>query len=234
MNNNLLQIKIKERLNKLASLDYDNIECWQIVEAFNKAQFEWVRSQVHGNNLRKEGDESTKMLIDDLQKLLTNEPLPVTSKDAGKYFLTNDIPADYLYFKRLSINSVVECCGSREMVVYLAEAADVNNLLVDAFKKPSAEWGETFAVMADNKYEIYANKEFTVANVVLTYYRKPVQISFDNCTDIATGNPTANVECEFKDDIVELIIDNTCSILAGDMELFNQHTRTRQNEQINN
>lgn len=30
MDNNTLQIKIKQRLNKLASSDYDNIECWKI------------------------------------------------------------------------------------------------------------------------------------------------------------------------------------------------------------
>ena len=35
MNNTTLQIKFKQRLNKLASNDYDNLECWQIVEAFN-------------------------------------------------------------------------------------------------------------------------------------------------------------------------------------------------------
>ena len=51
MNNNTIQIKIKERLNKLDSLDYDNIECWQIVEAFNKTQIEWCRRQLHGGNL---------------------------------------------------------------------------------------------------------------------------------------------------------------------------------------
>ena len=37
MNNTTLQIKFKQRLNKLASNDYDNIQCWQIVEVFNKA-----------------------------------------------------------------------------------------------------------------------------------------------------------------------------------------------------
>ena len=31
-------LKVQERLNKLASNDYDNIQNWQIVEAFNKGQ----------------------------------------------------------------------------------------------------------------------------------------------------------------------------------------------------
>ena len=57
MLNSTIQIKVKERLNKLDSLDYDNIECWQIVEAFNKVQIEWARRQLHGGNIYKEGDE---------------------------------------------------------------------------------------------------------------------------------------------------------------------------------
>ena len=36
MNNTTLQIKFKQRLNKLASEDFDNIQCWEIVEARQK------------------------------------------------------------------------------------------------------------------------------------------------------------------------------------------------------
>lgn len=232
MNNNLLQIKIKERLNKLASLDYDNLECWQIAEAFNKAQIEWVRRQVHGNNLRKEGDESTKMLIDDLQLLLTEAN--VTGSMQDRYFETALVPANYLYFKSLNAKSKTECCPDRWVSCYLAEVADVANLIVDPFRKPSAEWGETFAVMQGNRFRIYHNDEFEVVNPKLTYYRLPRTISFAGCINPSTGTPTVNVESEFKDDIVELIIDETASILAGDMELFNQYQRGKSNAQTNN
>ena len=51
MNNDTLQLKLKQRLNKLDSQDYDNIEPWQMIEAFNKAQLEWCRRNLHGNNL---------------------------------------------------------------------------------------------------------------------------------------------------------------------------------------
>ena len=71
MNNATLQVKIKQRLNKLDSQDYDNIQPWQIIEAFNKAQIEWCRRNLHGGNIYKEGDEASKRRIDDLQSLLT-------------------------------------------------------------------------------------------------------------------------------------------------------------------
>jgi len=50
MLNSTITIKIKQRINKLDSNDYDNIECWQIVESFNKAQVEWTRRQLNGGN----------------------------------------------------------------------------------------------------------------------------------------------------------------------------------------
>ena len=79
MNNTTLQIKFKTRLNKLASEDFDNIQCWEIVEAFNKAQLEWCRRQLRGSNPFKDGDEMSKRRVDDLQILLTT--LALTGDD---------------------------------------------------------------------------------------------------------------------------------------------------------
>ena len=89
MNNSTLQITIKQRLNKLSSNDFDNIECWQIVEAFNKAQVEWVRRQLHGNNMYREGDEMSKRRIDDIGKLLEEE-LQEGKLTADEYEMTKN------------------------------------------------------------------------------------------------------------------------------------------------
>ncbi|BCV01353.1 MAG: hypothetical protein CM15mV42_0290 [uncultured marine virus] len=75
MNIATLQLKLKQRLNKLDSQDYDNIEPWQMVEAFNKAQLEWCRRNLHGGNVYKEGDEASKRRIDDLQVLFNRAAL---------------------------------------------------------------------------------------------------------------------------------------------------------------
>ena len=86
MNNNTLQLKIKQRLNKLDSNDYDNIEKWQIVEAFNKAQKDWCRRQLHGTNQKSEGDEQSIRRIDDLQILLTDKELSLNKNCGAKIF----------------------------------------------------------------------------------------------------------------------------------------------------
>ena len=112
MNNTTLQVKFKQRLNKIDSQDYDNIQSWEIAEAFNKAQIEWCRRQLAGTNLRKEGDEMSKRRIDDLEILLTSINLngfDVAYDDVFGYFEAQNFNTiydpeqggDYLEFKKI-------------------------------------------------------------------------------------------------------------------------------------
>ena len=234
MNNNTLLIKLKQRLNKLDSQDYDNIECWQFVEAFNKAQVEWCRRNLHGGNMYKEGDELSKKRIDDLQPLLIELSLTGTSTD--DYFESDNFPVDtYLEYKRVGTDAQTECCPARDMTVYLAEEANVPLLLRDPLKNPDFEWGETFCTMLNNTIRIYRNTDFTIVNPVLTYYRQPVYIEILNCVDPYTGDISlTNVDCEFKDDVAELMLDDAASIIAGDIENSYQQQRGQAAAERNN
>jgi hypothetical protein len=232
MLNSTIEIKVKQRLNKLDSQDYDNIQCWQIVEAFNKAQVEWVRRQLHGTNAFKEGDESSNRRKDDLQRLLVLENLTLGKRDL---YYEASLPGNYLQWKRVDVYANKECCDKRKMVVYLAEEDDLSLLLRDKAKEPSFEWAETFATLMDNGVKIYTNDKFEIPNASLTYYRQPVRVQFLNCSDPYTGvASTADVLCEFKDDIVELIIDDAVAIIAGDIESTNQYSRNSQASERNN
>ncbi len=233
MLNSTIIIKVKERLNKLDSQDYDNFECWQIVEAFNKAQVEWVRRQLHGINVVKEGDEQSTRRKDDLQILLNT--IPVSLSNADRSF-SAAIPENYLQWKRVDAFATNKCCAEkRPMTVYLAEEGNLSQLLRDVSKRPSFEWAETFATLKNNRVFIYTNDEFDIDKANLTYYRQPVRIEVLNCVDPYTNQATTvDVESEFKDDIVELIIDEAVSILAGDIESVNQSSRGTQTAERNN
>jgi len=234
MLNATLQIKLKQRLNKLSSNDYDNIENWQILEAFNKSQIEWVRRQLHGNNIYKEGDEVSKKRIDDLQILL--EELNLTGAETERYLETDNFPVDtYLEYKRVSAKATNDCCSSaRSMTVYLAEEANVELIYRDELKRPDFEWGETFCTLIGNAIRIY-KKDFTIVQPVLTYYRKPILVEFEAVLNPYTGVvSTADVICEFKDDIAEIIIDETAALIAGDIENMIQVQRDQQSAERNN
>ena len=231
MNNNLLQIKIKQRLNKLASLDYDNFECWQIQEAVNKAQLEWTRRQLYALNSRRQGEEQSSGLVDDLQRLLVHESLNMTDK--GIYYQT-DLPANYLHYVRTDVFAKKECCPERRVIVYEVEEANISIILDDKNKQPSFEWAETVSTIMTNRLKVYTNDQFDITQCHLIYYRKPVEVQFNGCVDIKTGTVfTADQECEFNDDVAEIIADNAAMILAGDIESVTQYQREQQSVQSN-
>ena len=233
MLNSTIIIKVKERLNKLDSQDYDNFECWQIVEAFNKAQVEWVRRQLHGINVVKEGDEQSTRRKDDLQILLNT--IPVSLSNADRSF-SAAIPENYLQWKRVDAFATNKCCEEkRPMTVYLAEEGNLSQLLRDVSKRPSFEWAETFATLKNNRVFIYTNDEFDITDAEVTYYRQPRQIQIQGCVDPYTNvESTTEILSEFKDDIVELIIDEAVSVLAGDIESGNQFSRGTETAERNN
>lgn len=231
MNNNLLQIKIKQRLNKLASLDYDNIECWQIQEAFNKAQLQWMRRQLYGINIRKEGNDQTSGLIDDLQRLMKHELLIMEDKEI---YWQSTLPEEYLHYVRTDVFGKTECCEERRLTVYQVEESNISIILDNKDKRPSFEWGETVSTVINNKLRVYTNNEFDIAKCYLIYYRKPVEVQIAGCINITTGFPhQADQECEFNDDVAELIVDEAAAILAGDIESLQQYQREQQNVQTN-
>ena len=226
MDNNLLQLKIKQRLNKLASFDYDNLECWMVQEAFNKAQVEWVRRMMYGLNQRREGVEISTGLTDDLRVIMKSLEL-IPTKRKGYYEAT--LPPDYFYYVRVDVGAKSECCPERKMVVYEAEEANMGVLLTSSTKGPSFEWGETLSTLVGDKIRVYTNDEFDITNLILVYMRQPRSVQFQGCVNPSTGTTfTANVPCEFKDDIAEIMVDSAAAILAGDIESMNQYQRETQ------
>ena len=232
MDNNLLRIKFTQRLNKQTSQDYDNLDCWAIAEAFNKAQLEWVRRQLHGMNPKKLGDEQSTARIDDLQVLL--QSLDLKGSNQKLFFESLSLPPDYLGFKRVSAPAKTTACPERTLTVYLAEEADTDLLLVDKFKEPDFSWAETFCTLFGNAVRIYTDDKFEIVNPRLIYYRKPRPVKFPGCIDPSTGAVTDDQTSELKDDVVELIIDEAVSIMAGDLEQASQFQRNSQNAERNN
>jgi hypothetical protein len=182
--------------------------------------------------MTKEGDEGSTRRKDDLQILLETFNLNIADKE---YYYTGILPEDYLQWKRVDIITRKGCCDKRRMMVYLAEEGNLRELLRDKAKQPNFEWGETFATLKGGYVNIYTNDEFIIDEADLIYYRQPIKIQITGCVDPYTNIQSgAEVQCEFKDDIIELIIDEAASILAGDIESGNQFSRGTEGAERNN
>ena len=233
MDVNTTILKIKQRLNKLDSSDYDNIQCWQIKEAVNKAQLEWIRRQVHGTNIHKEGDEETRMRVDDLQPLLIQTTLSGTNTADG-YFETDLFPANYLYQKRLRAYASSPTCTEFEFNgLFPIEEANVNDWYTDTNKEPNEEWAETFYTFMGNRIRIYTANKFSISRADFVYYRKPSMFDILGCDNV-DGTAGINAPLEFKDDVAELIVDQAATILAGDIESINQEQLLQNKIEQNN
>lgn len=211
--------KIDLRLNKGASSDYDNLWPYQKQEAFNKAVNSWVRRQYRGKNITQEGGEETVARVDDLQILLKSDFLTV--RDKGDFVQSNRLPADYLYYKRVTPYVSSGSCNGVKIKSHLKEEANVDDLLPTL---PSFEFEETFHTLINNKVHLYHYKQFAVDRLELTYYRKPKVYNFKKLSDVI----------EFKDDIAEMIVDDACKILASDIESLNQKGLADEREEKDN
>lgn len=233
MKNSVIKVKVKQRMNKLASNDYDNIMDWQIVEAFNKGMVGWCRRQIQGTNLTKTGNESTTRRVDDIQILITPLSMQFGKKDG--FYASNSFPKDYFQWKRISAKMKADCCEPRPAMIYLAEEANVDELLRDVNKNPNFQWAETFCTIGGNVIKIYTANKFDLEDVVLTYYRQPRRIQILGTVNPYTTEPSLEeVECEFKDDVVELLIDECVKIITGDIESITANQIAEQSVEQNN
>jgi hypothetical protein len=233
MNVQLLQKKVQERLNKLSSFDYGNIEPWAIVEAFNKAQLQWVRRQLQGINQTRTGAEGSIRRIDDLNAILVSSSLSVTLNDL---YVEGFLPADYMEWNRVSMKGKNECCPDRPFVVFLASEDDKDILLTDVSKQPSFAWATTFATITAGKVRIYTNNDFVVSDTSISYYRYPRNIQIAGTPDIyLPGAPISpvDVESELPEDVQEILVDETVGILATDIQEYYKASAVQQSAQLN-
>lgn len=227
MNNQLVLLKIKSRLNKLDTDDNNNIPAWQIAEAFNKVQREWVRSALRGYNQTKAGREETEYTQADLEQLLTSAP--GSFSDNGLYWSSLS-PSDCLVISRIDAYATGNCCPPRPLKVYPGNESDVNVDLMDiGGRQPSWSYAETFYTLFGGSVRIYTNSFFGITNTLINYYRNPANLVFAGSTDPETGAlSTIDISCEFRDEIVEIFISKAASLLGGDLENQFQFQRGEQ------
>jgi len=224
-------IKLRSRINKGHSQDYDNIPDWFAVELINKAQDEIVRNLLSGRNVTQEGDEETTLRVDDLQPILV-PPHRMEVIDKGIYVESDKFPSNYMYHKRVTPIASNSTCLGKRMRSKLVEESNIDVFMFDTNKRPSFSWRETFHTLGNNKIKVYKSEEFIVDYIELIYYRIPKR--FDIGGYIHTdGRSSVDSPLEFKVDVAELIIDTAANIASADLELVNSYQTTKQRIEIN-
>ena len=231
----------KYKLNKLDSKDFDNIPDTVILTAYNEGRIKWLRRNLSGTNNSKSGDESTKIRLDDFNQIL-GSPVHLNLAEKDGYYISQKLTSltnEYFQFKRLdNLKGRNNCCKNEmSMVAYLVGESDIPMYLQTSDKCPSFEWGQVLCTLADNRLKIYTDNKFKLntENVNLIYYRFPKPVMKAGVVDLETEQVSSvDVPCEFKKDLGLLFIEEAVSILASNLELYNQAQVNSQEVEKNN
>lgn len=215
-------LKIDLRLNKLSSFAGQLIKPYQKEEALNKSLTQWIRRNKHGNNIYKEGNESSQMRVDDLQFILKDKE--VVSYKREFFNEIKNLPSDYLYISRVDVFATKNDCTAALIDATLREDANETKLLLNDNDQPSFDFEQTFYTIQGNRIKVFHNNDFTIAKTILYYYRKPKKINKTKLDEV----------WEIKDDLAELIIEGAVAILAGDIESPNVFQNSSTSVEQNN
>lgn len=210
-------LKVKQRLNKKDTSDYDNVPVFEIIEAYNKATTNVVLRLHELNNNYKAGFEATRKRVEDLKFLINKDPLELNVVKKSGYYLTENMPANYfIYITSYSLGKTKECSGKR-IKNYQGEESSINTLLSNQNTNPNFEWGETVVTLAENNMKVYTQDKFDIVNVYLTYLRHPQVVDSQGYIKV-DGTPSVNIDPDLPDHVVEMCIDEAVRILSGDIE----------------
>lgn len=149
----------KERFNRSSSNFYPDYAPMQIDQFINDAVE--ILLQKHASR------EDKQLFFDMLSPLLIKDTI---TGSEGLYNLQK-LKEPYFYTKRIIANTD---CGP--MKVIIEGHGRLNDILLDAFQKPSNKWRRVIGVFEGSNVRIFS--ESTVESLTIDYYKYPKQVFF--------------------------------------------------------
>ncbi len=217
------------RLDKLDSLNYDNILSPEKDMYLNRAQLTLVKLKYGNNNSYGEGFEQIQKRIEDLKKIVVkscnndslceNPILPLyldSVKGIYTFNLDNLTKGKYMIY----ISSYVTAKKGRctiDIVPHITQHDDLYLSLADNKYKPSFEWMYLPIVFSENYIYAYTNNEFQLGELFVDYIRYPLDMHYGDYND-ENGNLIPQQNCELPDFIHSEILDLAEAYIKKDIE----------------
>lgn len=186
-------IEFLSMVNRNATNNRTNVDKPRFVMLYNRIQnkyVEWV--------LEKRNEDA----IRDIQKILVKN-FPVTQVESKETYTKYGLPSNYFNFSNITAKANSECCDPDNMLLFEVKSEDVEEKLVDTNNEPSFPYRESFYHFSEDSVVLY-KKDFEYSEVLLTYYRYPIQVDISGY--IFQGNPSVDIDPEFDDKVVERIL----------------------------
>jgi len=177
--------KFDTKLNKLATLQHQEIPLENKLLAINEAVIKVIKVKLDPNNALGLGFDAFKKRYEDLQVLVEsphNHPLDLTLEDEimGKWTADLSKIEDYMFY--VDAYALATRGNCKDRVIYidhdLSKHADVTTLFANNQYKPSFDYQETFDTIGDNKLAIYSDGDFLYTKVYVSYLRYPKKVDY--------------------------------------------------------
>lgn len=182
---------------------------------FNEAQNKYVEWHLDKRN-SDERRNIQMLLVPDLE-------IADSTKVLNHHDFT--LPEDYFDFSNAYCFGSKGSCTDKRIDLFEIKDENSNELIPDENNKPSFECRESLYQIVSNKVLVYTD-DFTVDNLILSYYRYPQQIQLVDPED-----PESQLDDAKSPEFEDRIVDRILSIASGDFDLNSNNPRFQAQKQ---
>lgn len=237
-----LLYKIDQKLNKLSTNVYQQINLEDKILALNEAQIKLIKQKVDGFSTNTGlGLDAFKKRYEDLQSLVityNHQPLTLTIKNAelNQWFANiHQLVPKYMFYVDSYVLANKGRCTDRKIWINkdLAKHGDLSVLLNNNHYKPSFEYQETFNFLSSDEISIFTDGTFTPTQIFISYMRYPVYIDkvgyvkFDGTNSI---DEDCELEAYLEDELVDLTVQSLAMYTENQAAAQSAQLRIQTNE----
>lgn len=216
----LMHYDYKNKLNKLDSNQYRNIQIPDIDRKLNEAAHIFIKSIAQPRYAKMIGLEMNQRTIEDLRTILIDSlSIPVTTTDGLSYFAT--LPNDYQYPTNMKVVASKDNCKDKNCEVIIRKHDDKHE--DSPFDISSFEWREVNVHFVGNKIRIFTDGTFVVNSLILDYLKKIKYIhNAEDFNALGYVLPDGTIltgyqDCELPVDVHNEIVDLAVLITSGEL-----------------
>lgn len=229
---------LDRKLNKIATNKHQSIELENKIIALNEAQIKLIKQKIDPNNVFQLGFDAFRKRYEDLEFLVIMEEKSSIKKDEDsksfKYLADIDeLKNEYMFCVDLYCLASNEICSDWRLNTRNYKHSDISVVLTNSNTRPSFEYQEIPVTISSRKIELYADKDFSIDNVYVSYIRYPKNIDFQGYIHFDESE-SETIDCEFpfylKDELVDLAVQELAMDSGNPEALQNSQMRIRNNE----
>lgn len=192
--------------------------------ALDKSRFVLTANEAQNKIIEHFLSNKTDENLRYIQQILVDKKIQSSGVENNLYSKVL-LPEDYFDFSSVIGYGTKGMCNNKQINLYEIKDPNKDEILIDEFNKPSFLYREAPFVVSQDMLKIYTMEEFVLDNVILNYYRYPIQIRQVDPDDPESAFDDT-VEIEFDDKLVDRII----SEIVSEIQLNNKESVFQQNK----